>query len=320
MGKGKGDGSCGAISEYMTGSLSGARSWSAERAGQQLKITLIEEDHLMEAAVALLRQQKIVAIDFETTTDTGEYGEDYGPLLGQIRLVQVGYIDSATGQGRQLIFDGQQVSLAPLKELFEDPKVRKIVHYCSFEMDWARHHLDSDISNLQDTCFAAQSINKEIRSKIARKLDPKADKACLAEITSILSKPSQDGKRILEDSTSFSDQRVAVVTSQVISDLQQQLMRSDETDLATDLTHWQTTERSRLMDLTARYLGAEMSKEEQASDWSAPLSDEQLEYAAADAAVTLGVAGKIEVLCEALKVSKRVSWRIDKQRSELQTV
>lgn len=317
MGKGKG-GNYGAISTYMFDSLSGARRWSSSRAGQDLNVTLIESEEHVQGAVAMLRQMSRVAVDFETTTHSGEYDEDYGPHAGDIRLVQVGYVDPDSGEARQILFDGHSVDLAPLKDLFEDDSVQKIVHYCPFELDWARHHLGSDISSLSDTCFAAQSVNKELRSQVAARLLPKGDKGQISELTALLSRPSDSGRRVLEDGTELDDKKVDQATQQVVGALMDRLARAGYKELASDLSGWQTTERSRLKDLNERYLGAEMSKEEQASDWSARLTPRQLDYAAADAAVTLEVAPKMDVLSRALKVSKRISWRIDRQRQELQ--
>ena len=306
------------ISGYMTEVMGDARSWNSDRAGRPLSVTLIESDQLVPAAVAILREQSIIAVDFETTTHSGEYGEGYGPHAGDIRLVQAGYVDSASGLARQIIFDGQSVDLKPLRELLEDSQVAKVVHYCPFELEWARHHLDSDISALQDTCFAAQSVNKELRSRVAARCAPKADKAQLAELVSALSRPSDDGVRSTEAGLTVKDQAVEAATAKVVGDLITSLRKQDKQALAEKLIGWDTTERSRLMDLNLRYLGAEMSKEEQASDWSAPLSDEQLDYAAADAAVTLELAEDMNQLMNELGVGKRVAWRISKQRSELQ--
>lgn len=317
MGKGAG-GDYGAISGYMFDDFPGARRWKSERAGQPLRVTLIESEEMMAEAVSMLRAQERVAIDFETTTYSGEYGEDYGPHAGDIRLVQVGYLDPFSGEPRQILFDGQQVDLTPLKELFEDPSVEKIVHYCPFELDWARFHLDSDISSLSDTCFTAQSVNKELRVQVARRLLPDGDKQQVAELAAVLSKPSEEGRRSLSEEVSFTDLQVERASGKVINELRRKLTASGHKDIADSLRGWQTTERSRLKDLNERYLGAEMSKEEQASDWSGELTPRQLDYAAADAAVTLEIAPKMDVLSQALRVAKRVSWRIDRQRQELQ--
>ena len=301
----------------MVEPLEGSVSWSSRRAGMDLQVTLIESDAHVGPAVALLRGQSVVAVDFETTSFSGEYGEDYGPHAGDIRLVQVGYTDLSDGSARQVLFDGHKVDLAPLKALFEDPKVGKVVHYCPFELAWARHHLDSDITSLADTCFAAQSVNKELRMQVAAELFPRASRPQLLEVASELSRDSEQGIRTLPDGSTLRDERVAAATSKVVGSLSYKLRQAGYSELASKLAGWQTTERSRLKDLNLRDLGAEMSKQEQASDWSQPLTREQLDYAAADAAVTLELARDMQVLCETLDVGKRVSFRIRKQREEL---
>ena len=332
MGKGNNTGRQAAMDTYMIQlEASSGRHWISSRAGQQLDITLIEKQESMEAAVALLRNQPIVALDFETTTERGSYEKyvdtkgvehEYGPQgehSGDIRLIQVGYTDPS-GRGRQVLFDGQKVDLTPLAELLEDPTVSKIVHYCPFELAWSRHKLGCDIEGLQDTCFTAQSVNKEIRSRIATGLMPKADKKQLAELTNLLRLPSEGGVRALQDeSASFTDQQVLKATKKTVAKIQKELDDLGCADTSAALQDWQSTEKAALKDLSARYLQAPMSKEEQASDWSRKrLSAEQLDYAAADAAVTLQVQRHMENLSSLLGLQAQVQWRLDKERKNHQ--
>lgn len=315
MGKGK-TGQANGISCYIA-DLSADRRWQAERAGQPLDVTLIDSPELMDEAVALLRSQELVAIDFETTTYSGEYGEEYGPHAGDIRLIQVGYQDPFTGEGRQFLFDGQAVDLQPLAALLEDQQVKKVVHFCPFELAWARHHLNCDITRLQDTCFVAQSVNKELRMRVAKLLLPEAERGRLVEAQALLSKPSEGGVRRLEDGTALGDQAVASATQSVIGKLQERLRMQQGGELAEAMDDWTTQERATLAALAKRFLGEDLSKEEQASDWSAPLSRQQLDYAAADAAITLSVLPAMRHLAKILSVERRVDFRIDKQREEL---
>lgn len=301
----------------MTEPIDGSRSWSSRRAGMDLQVTLIEHDSAVAPAVAMLREQQVIAVDFETTTFSGEYGDDYGPHAGDIRLIQVGYVDPRDGVPRQLIFDGHKVDLSPLKELLEDPAVGKVVHYCPFELAWARHHLNSDIVSLADTCFAAQSVYKEMRMRVAEAISPRASRPELLELAANLSRPGEDGTVKLPDGSSLRPERLRAAVGQVVGRLTYELRSGGHPDLALRLSDWQPSERSRLKDLNLRYRGVEMSKEEQASDWSRELSREQLDYAAADAAITLELARDMQVLCEVLGVGKRVSFRIRKEREEL---
>jgi DNA polymerase I len=57
-------------------------------------------------------------------------------------------------------------------------------------------------------------------------------------------------------------------------------------------------ERYRLVDLAQRYLGIELDKTEQVSDWSGALTDDQLAYAARDAAVLLPLRDRLRAELE----------------------
>src|SRR5262249_51816839 len=56
--------------------------------------------------------------------------------------------------------------------------------------------------------------------------------------------------------------------------------------------------RYRLGDLTHRYLGLELDKSEQVSDWSGDLTDDQLAYAVRDAAVLLPLRDRLRAELE----------------------
>jgi hypothetical protein len=149
---------------------------------------------------------------------------------------------------------------------------------------------------------------------------PKADKKQLAELTNLLRLPSEDGVRTLQDeSASFADQQVVTATEKTVAKIQKELDDLGCNDTSAALQDWQSTEKAALKDLSARYLQAPMSKEEQASDWSRKrLSAEQLDYAAADAAVTLQVQRHMENLSSLLGLQAKVQWRLDKERKNHQ--
>lgn len=281
-------------------------------AGQEIIAQIVSEPHLVAPIVDRLRTLPLVAVDFETTCDEGDFGDDYGPDKGRIRLIQVGYDNPRTGKREQIIFDGFAVDLKPLAELLADPNVTKVVHYSSFEQAWSRHHLGTDFENLEDTCFAAQSINKELRTRVAKEIDSnKADK-----IQKEISR--QQEKYQLEDGTVIDHEDVERAESVVIADLQRELEAAGESDLARRMAGWRSSEKARLADLCKTYLGSDLPKDEQSSDWSEPeLSQSQLNYAAADAAVTLELSDKIRTLADTLGVSKKVQTRIALERERM---
>ena len=62
--------------------------------------------------------------------------------------------------------------------------------------------------------------------------------------------------------------------------------------------------------MAKRYLGQEMDKEGQTSDWTGFLTDEQLVCAAGDAAVTLEISGKVSRIAKQLGVYDNMLRRV----------
>ena len=278
-------------------------------AGQQIRAQIVTDNLLVRPIVERLRTLPELAIDFETTLDQGEFGPDYGPPKGRIRLIQVGYHNPRSGVDEQLIFDSFAVDIQPIAELLSDPKVTKVVHFSPFETAWARHHLKSEFENLEDTCFAAQSINKEMRTRVAREIDSQNAN----ELQGLLGR----GESTLENGTTYTPAQITEAENKIKNELIKKL-GDDQQGLGASINNWHCNERARLLDLCQLYLNEELPKDCQASDWGQQdLSAGQLNYAAADAAITLALAPKIRALGDALAINDKVQTRIklDRERA-----
>ena len=83
----------------------------------------------------------------------------------------------------------------------------------------------------------------------------------------------------------------------------------DETVCADAFQGWQLDERATLAAMAYRYLGQELDKEGQTSDWSGWLTSDQLLYAAGDAVVTLTILEPVSKTAKALRLYSRTLRR-----------
>lgn len=250
--------------------------------------TAFELSNILERAACAAS----VSLDLETTGYTGQ--KDYGPDKGEIRLAQLGWYSK--GQINAALIDAQKVDLS-LMVPFLESATPKVVHYSPFEREWIGHHLGAKLESVIDTCYLGQSINKKLRGDVAQQ--------------------ALGGKLITE--TSRED----------YSDLQRQLFKLadsytlpsgreitllevkaayDKTEIP--LEGWKLSERATLAAMVKRYLGHDLDKDGQTSDWSGFLTDEQLVYAAGDAAVTLEIVSPVSTLAKQLNVYGNMARRV----------
>lgn len=76
------------------------------------------------------------------------------------------------------------------------------------------------------------------------------------------------------------------------------------------ITGWTVEERATLKAMALRYLGADIDKAGQTSDWSGALSEEQLLYAAGDAVVTLALEPLVTSAAKQIGVYERMLRRV----------
>lgn len=260
------------------------QSISGSIAGIQFEATLVTTDDELRIVVERLQGIRTVALDMETTGYEGQ--KDYGPGSGEIRLVQLAWYKR--GELNVVVIDGKTADLSLLVPFFEGP-AKKVVHYSPFERQWISHHLGAKLEGVIDTCYLGQSINKNLRGKVAKALvknkeDFTALQRALFKAEEVYELPS--GREV-----TTSEVKKALVKTEI------------------PLQDWQLDERATLAAMAKRYLGQDLDKEGQTSDWSGWLTSEQLVYAAGDAVVTLTILEPVSKTAKALRLYSRTLRR-----------
>jgi ribonuclease D len=84
------------------------------------------------------------------------------------------------------------------------------------------------------------------------------------------------------------------------------------------ISDWNTDARATLAAAGELYLGVEIPKEEQASDWGEDaLTKEQLDYAALDAAILLPLAEKTRAVADQIGATRKISYRVRRTQEEV---
>lgn len=261
-----------------------AKFISGNVAGIDFDAQLVLSDAHLRTLVGRLETIESCALDLETTGYEGQ--KDYGPASGEIRLAQIAWRDE--GDLNVAVIDGQATDLKILRPFLES-NVTKFVHYSPFEREWIGHHLECKLGGVVDTCYLGQSINKKLRGEVALLLtDDQDDFVSLQrDLMNVADAYSLIGREItiLEVKAAF-----------------------DKVDIP--IKGWKLSERATLQAMVKRYLGHDISKEGQTSDWSGYLTDDQLIYAAGDAVVTLELAGPVTEVANQLDVYGKMQWRV----------
>lgn len=114
-------------------------------------------DHLQEA-IADVRQagrEEGAALDFEVAMQSSQ--RHYTDVL---RTVQLGVADS--NGPRQYVIDCRSVDVSPLRDLFVDESVPKLIHSARFEQEWSLTRFGVPIENVYDTCVAMRAIQTHL--------------------------------------------------------------------------------------------------------------------------------------------------------------
>ena len=265
---------------------------SGSIAGIQFEAALVTTDDELRIVVERLQGIRTVALDMETTGYEGQ--KDYGPGSGEIRLVQLAWYKR--GELNVVVIDGKTADLSLLVPFFEGP-AKKVVHYSPFERQWISHHLGAKLEGVIDTCYLGQSINKNLRGKVAKALvknkeDFTALQRALFKAEEVYELPS--GREV----TFLETQEALAITE-----------KPPELHRRGELERWQLDERATLAAMAYRYLGQELDKEGQTSDWSGWLTSDQLLYAAGDAVVTLTILEPVSKTAKALRLYSRTLRR-----------
>lgn len=261
-------------------------------AGIDFEAPLVLSDAHLRTVLGRLEGVQTVALDIETTGYEGQ--KDYGPSSGEIRLVQLAW------HGRNgtevVVIDGQATDLSLLVPFFEGP-AEKVVHYSPFERSWIGHHLGAKLEGVIDTCYLGQSINKKLRGDVAENVMGGLINVChnredfdsltkqLFKMADMYTLPSGREVTLLEVKSAFKSTSIP-------------------------LEGWKLSERATLAAMVKRYIGHDLDKEGQTSDWSGFLTDEQLVYAAGDAVVTRRLLGPVRRMARDLQVYGNMTRRV----------
>jgi len=262
-----------------------AKFISGNVAGIDFEAQLVLSDAHLRTLVGRLETAASVALDLETTGYEGQ--KDYGPACGDIRLAQVAW--RSRNNLNVAVIDGQATDLKLLRPFLES-YTPKVVHYSPFEREWISHHLGCKLEGVIDTCYLGQSINKKLRGQVAELICEDSD-----DMTAL----QRDLFKMADAYTLPSGREVSILEVKAAY---------DQVDIP--LEGWKLSERATLKDMVKRYLGEDISKEGQTSDWTGYLTDEQLIYAAGDAVVTLAICGPVSNVAKQLRVYKKMERRV----------
>lgn len=114
----------------------------------QTPFTIITNQPDVEPATAAITGHPIIGVDTETT------GLD--PYRSRVRLLQI-----ATPE-RNFVFDLFKVAALdhpPLRDLFTDPQIVKVLHNAKFDLKMLLHHFRLEVRGVFDTLLASQLIS-----------------------------------------------------------------------------------------------------------------------------------------------------------------
>jgi DNA polymerase I len=117
-----------------------------------IQFQYVTEGDAVARAVEDLRREGTLGFDTETT--------ELDPYKGRLRLVQL-----STGRSTY-VFDVYKLGedsrtaaeLSALRELLEDPSIKKVAHNAKFDLKWIRHHLGCETNGVFDTFLASVLI------------------------------------------------------------------------------------------------------------------------------------------------------------------
>ncbi len=121
---------------------------------------LINDPKRMAEVMHLLRQEKVLAVDTETT---GLDPYTCELLLLQISTAEMGYIfDVAGGSGRKL-------DIGPLRQVLEDPNILKLLQNAKFDYKFLKLGANIELVNIYDTMLAERVLTSGVSREISLK-------------------------------------------------------------------------------------------------------------------------------------------------------
>lgn len=238
---------------------------------------------------------RVVGLDFETTSKQGFFGELSGSLDGALRLIQIGVDEPGRIEPRQVVIDCHRVDPKPFLPLLRSKKIEKQIHYMEFEQSWALTHLGVSIGNIYDTCIASRIIQSELYKLVVAAGLPEVQKEH-PEWTPPHA-PYRDSKK---------DQQ-----------LRQEMEAAGLPAAQKIIPGWQPHD-NRLATISKQYMGLELPKEDQVSDWGREqLTASQLTYAAMDVAILPQLTEKVRQAAKQLDCQQDIDLRIQANKESI---
>lgn len=118
----------------------------------------------VEAAVHVIRKQRMIGVDIETAAAHAEPGAP-SQASGVIRLLQVGIYADDGQLDQQFLFDLYEIDASAVFKVLEDATILKVIQYSHFEHAWLFYHYGVVIRNVLDTYRA---WNFQIKPELER--------------------------------------------------------------------------------------------------------------------------------------------------------
>lgn len=125
---------------------------------ERISVDYVEDAAHLQEAIIDVRQagrEDGVALDFEVAMQSSK--RHYTDVL---RTVQLGVEDSRGA--RQYVIDCRSVDVSPLRDLFADESLPKLIHSARFEQEWSLTRFGVPIENIYDTCVAMRTIQTHL--------------------------------------------------------------------------------------------------------------------------------------------------------------
>jgi ribonuclease D len=263
---------------------------------ENLKVLYLRSDAEVRQAAAFVRSlnPSVIALDFETSSKTGYFGELNGSFDGAIRLIQLGFKEEGI-EPFQIVIDCHDADPKPFLPLLRTAKIEKQIHHMDFEQSWALTHLGVSIGNIYDTCIASRIIQSRLYQVVVENGLEAAQK--------ISPEWTPNGQKYRDTPE---DEKLRAVMEKAGLPAAQKLVPG-----------WEPHD-NRLSTISANYMGLELPKENQVSDWGREkISASQLTYAAMDVAILPDLTTEVKEMAAAVGVEEEIDLRIKKTKESI---
>jgi ribonuclease D len=264
---------------------------------QHLQVHYLQSDSQVREMAKMVKDLKpeVVGLDFETTSKTGFFGELSGSLDGALRLIQIGLDEPGRIEPRQIVIDCHHTDPKPFLPLLRSKQIEKQIHYMEFEQSWALTHLGVSIGNIYDTCVASRKIQEELYKLVVDAGLPEVHK----------------------DHPDWSPPHARYRDNKLDRQLREKMEVAGLPAAQKILPGW-TPHDNRLATISEQYMGLELPKEDQVSDWGRKrLTPSQLTYAAMDVAILPQLTEKVRAVAAKLDCQTAIDQKIQANKESI---